>query len=84
MLDASINLSENPYPEDAMEGFLTCWPPDDSLYFANAGLNIASDIAIVLLPLPSVWKLQIPRKDKISLIVIIVLGGLWVSRPILQ
>jgi hypothetical protein len=47
-----------------------------SLYFTNAALNIASDIAIVCLPIPAVHTLTIPKAQKISVIAILILGGL--------
>jgi hypothetical protein len=44
------------------------------LYIANAGMNIASDVIIVALPLPAIHALPIPKGQKISLMVILVLG----------
>ncbi|PGH18990.1 hypothetical protein AJ79_00023 [Helicocarpus griseus UAMH5409] len=44
------------------------------LYYANAAINIASDVAIVILPIPAISKLTIEKKQKISLILILILG----------
>lgn len=43
-------------------------------YLAQASLNIISDIFIVLLPAPLVWKLQMPLRQRLSLIGIFALG----------
>jgi hypothetical protein len=39
-------------------------------------LNIASDIMIVILPIPAIRTLTIPKAQKISVIAILILGGL--------
>lgn len=43
-------------------------------YLAQASLNIISDIFIVLLPAPLVWKLQMPLRQRLSLIGVFSLG----------
>ncbi|KAI1486441.1 hypothetical protein F5X96DRAFT_682013 [Biscogniauxia mediterranea] len=43
-------------------------------WFANAGFSIATDIVILTLPMPLVYSLQIPRIQKIALIVVFTLG----------
>ncbi|KAK3498877.1 uncharacterized protein B0T23DRAFT_3424 [Neurospora hispaniola] len=35
--------------------------------FANAGINIASDLVLAIIPIPLLWKLQIPKKQKLVL-----------------
>ncbi len=45
-------------------------------YFGQAIPNSITDGIILLLPLPSLWKLQVPRSQKVALIVIFFLGGL--------
>jgi hypothetical protein len=44
--------------------------------FANAGINIGTDIAIGVLPLPMINTLHLARRTKITLMVIFGLGGL--------
>ncbi|KAJ2905737.1 hypothetical protein MKZ38_004604 [Zalerion maritima] len=44
------------------------------LFFSVAALNIATDIAIFALPLPSIRSLRLPRKQKIGLTVVFALG----------
>lgn len=46
------------------------------LYIINAGFLIALDIGTLLLPLPAVLKLRLPRRQKASVIVLFLLGGL--------
>jgi len=38
--------------------------------------NLVSDVALVLLPLKPLWKLSVPRSQKIGLMVTFLLGGL--------
>ncbi|KAE8382843.1 hypothetical protein BDV26DRAFT_210309 [Aspergillus bertholletiae] len=48
--------------------------PRRVLWSLNAALQILSDIVIVVLPMPLLAKLQLPRKQKIALIVVFALG----------
>ncbi|KAF3902088.1 hypothetical protein ABW21_db0201828 [Orbilia brochopaga] len=48
--------------------------PREALWFANAGLNIFTDFSIALLPLPVIFKLNMPRRQKIPLMFIFALG----------
>ena len=45
---------------------------------------IATDIALLLLPLPSVWKFQMPFAERIGVIGILMLGGLFVFLDMLR
>jgi hypothetical protein len=47
-----------------------------ALYYTNAAINILTDLAVAMLPLPSVWGLQLPRKQKIALMFILAIGWL--------
>ena len=47
-------------------------------WYANAGFSIATDIIILLLPMPLVYSLQIPRIQKMALIIVFALGVLYV------
>ncbi|KAJ4412431.1 hypothetical protein N0V85_003703 [Neurospora sp. IMI 360204] len=42
--------------------------------FANAGINIASDLVLAIIPIPLLWKLQIPKKQKFILTSLFGLG----------
>jgi len=45
-------------------------------YFANAGLGIFTDFATVLVPIPWLWKLQMPMRQKIAVGAILTMGCL--------
>ncbi|USW46702.1 hypothetical protein Slin15195_G000210 [Septoria linicola] len=46
-----------------------------NVWFANAGLNIATDIATTVLPLPVLNKLELPKRQKRALMLVFALGG---------
>ncbi|CAG1986809.1 unnamed protein product [Fusarium graminearum] len=54
------------------------------LYFATAAVNIASDVILFVLPLPMVFKLQLPFKQKIGLMGIFTIGSLTVITSIVR
>ncbi|KAK4125793.1 hypothetical protein N657DRAFT_568058 [Parathielavia appendiculata] len=43
-------------------------------WFANAGFSIATDIIILLLPMPLVWKLGVPIAQKLALMAVFTIG----------
>lgn len=45
-----------------------------SLWFPNAGVNIFTDLMIAMLPIKSIWGLQIPNRQKIALLGILTIG----------
>jgi hypothetical protein len=47
-----------------------------ALYIATAVVNIMSDIILFCLPLPFVIKLQVPRRQKLGLLFIFLLGSM--------
>ncbi|PNS15997.1 Cell division control protein 45 [Sphaceloma murrayae] len=49
--------------------------PRNMVWYSNAALNIATDVAIILLPLPSIHHLQLPLKQKLGLIGVFALGS---------
>ncbi|KAK1757886.1 hypothetical protein QBC47DRAFT_166668 [Echria macrotheca] len=49
-----------------------CQPPN--LWWGNAALHIASDLVIVALPMPALSKLNLPRKQKIALVLVFGMG----------
>ncbi|KAK5996634.1 hypothetical protein PT974_01971 [Cladobotryum mycophilum] len=55
-----------------------------SLYIATAAVNIISDVIIFILPLPVIVRLQIPRRQKIGLLLIFVLGSLTIVTSIVR
>jgi hypothetical protein len=46
-----------------------------TLYMATAGINLATDIIILCLPMPLVWGLHLPLKRKLGVSFIFVLGS---------
>ena len=46
----------------------------NAFYLANAAVNIATDLMTYSLPIPLIIKLQVPRRTKISLGIILGLG----------
>ncbi|KAI9810441.1 MAG: hypothetical protein M1826_003610 [Phylliscum demangeonii] len=47
-----------------------------AVYLATAGANIATDFAILLLPIPMLWHLQIPKRQKYGLALVFGAGSL--------
>ncbi|KAL2863497.1 uncharacterized protein BJX67DRAFT_260617 [Aspergillus lucknowensis] len=45
------------------------------LWFSNASMHIATDLAILIIPIPALATLELPRKQRIALISIFALGG---------
>lgn len=73
-----------------LSAFLNCipvarfWDPtipghclsQKDLWYSNAGMHIATDLAILAIPIPALSRLDLPRKQKIVLMGIFALGGL--------
>jgi hypothetical protein len=55
-----------------------------ALFLANAGLNIAQDFIIYILPAPTLWKVQLPLKQRLALILVFVVGGFVVVTGIIR
>ncbi|KAH8650230.1 hypothetical protein BGZ60DRAFT_534338 [Tricladium varicosporioides] len=51
--------------------------PRSPIWFANAGLNIATDVLILVLPVPVIHTLFLPKRQKIGLYLIFTLGFLY-------
>ncbi|KAF2739810.1 hypothetical protein EJ04DRAFT_294907 [Polyplosphaeria fusca] len=47
-----------------------------AMWFTNAGINIATDFAIIILPMPVIRSLNLARRQKQALIAIFAIGGL--------
>ncbi|KAL4915612.1 hypothetical protein BDW62DRAFT_122470 [Aspergillus aurantiobrunneus] len=45
------------------------------LWFSNASMHIATDLAILIIPIPALAALELPRKQRVALISIFVVGG---------
>ncbi|KXL48063.1 MAG: hypothetical protein FE78DRAFT_181591 [Acidomyces sp. 'richmondensis'] len=73
-----------------LTGIFTCWPPAKfwditittghcmnrtGLWFSNAAFNILTDVAIGVFPLPIVRALNVPKRTKLALMIVLGLGG---------
>lgn len=45
-------------------------------YIAQGSLNFASDVFVVLMPIPLLWNLRLPMARRVGLVVVFLLGGL--------
>lgn len=48
---------------------------ETAVWYTNAGLNIIIDIGIVILPMPAVRSLSLPKRQRIGLMALFALGG---------
>lgn len=46
-----------------------------AVYYVNNSLNIVSDIAILVLPIPMIWQLQLPKRQRVGILAIFMTGG---------
>ncbi|CAN9155860.1 unnamed protein product [Alternaria alternata] len=53
-----------------------------AVWFTNAAINIITDFAIILLPIPVIRKLNLGKRQKIGLISIFAIGGLGGSKAL--
>ncbi len=56
------------------EGTCIEWAPGQ---LVNSVINIVTDVLILVLPMREVWRLQMPRKQKVGLIAIFAVGSLY-------
>jgi hypothetical protein len=47
-------------------------------FYTSAGVNIATDLLLCFLPLPTIWKLQMPKAQRVVVCIIFGLGTLYV------
>ncbi|KAJ5668108.1 uncharacterized protein N7477_006678 [Penicillium maclennaniae] len=48
--------------------------PVGPVWYANAGMQISSDIAILILPMPFLWGLHLPLRQRVSIMLIFGMG----------
>lgn len=48
----------------------------EALWFSNSAVHILTDLLILILPMPVLKSLQLPRKQKLALMAVFALGGL--------
>ncbi|KAJ5098313.1 hypothetical protein N7532_005314 [Penicillium argentinense] len=56
----------------------------EAVWFFNASMNIATDVTLLVLPMPFLVKLQLPRMQKIALMAVFAIGILVVITSILR
>ncbi|KAG0635769.1 hypothetical protein HOY80DRAFT_910196 [Tuber brumale] len=54
------------------------------VYYAQAGFNIFSDVVILVLPLPSLIRLQVSKRKRVALMVIFCIGSIAVIASIVR
>ena len=59
--------------DDSIQGFCL---NKTHLWFSNASMHISTDIAILIIPIPALMAVDLPRKQKIVLMIMFALGGL--------
>lgn len=52
-----------------------------SFYMGNVAANVATNVIILLVPIPLVWKLQMRPIQKVLICGIFMLGGLYILLP---
>ena len=57
---------------------------NNKFWYANAGFSVATDVIILFMPMPLVYQLQIPRIQKVALVVVFALGGFVVITSCLR
>lgn len=53
--------------------------PNNVLFWSTSSINIATDIVIVILPIPIVWSMRLTIYQKLAVTGVFLLGGLLVS-----
>lgn len=59
--------------DDSIQGFCL---NKTNLWFSNASMHISTDIAILIIPIPALMAVDLPRKQKVALMIMFALGGL--------
>ncbi|KAB8228206.1 PTH11-like integral membrane protein [Aspergillus alliaceus] len=56
----------------------------EAVWFFNASMNIATDLALLIMPMPLLSQLQLPRIQKLALMGVFAIGGLVVVTSVLR
>ncbi|KAL3465028.1 hypothetical protein BJX64DRAFT_285895 [Aspergillus heterothallicus] len=73
VISAFLNcLPVNHFWDESVEGQCI---PKAFLWFFNAGMNIATDVAILILPIPVLSHLRLPRRQKVGVIFVFATGS---------
>ena len=52
------------------------------IYLATAAVNVITDVLILTLPIPMILRLQMPKSQKLALMVVLAVGSAWVYRTL--
>jgi hypothetical protein len=63
--------------DDTIPGF--CFDKE-ALWFSNSAIHILTDILILIYPMPVLKSLQLPKRQKVALMGVFALGGLYVHQ----
>jgi hypothetical protein len=56
-----------------------------ALWFSNAAVNIITDLTLIILPIPVIASMRLPRKQKVGIWLILAVGSLYdFFHPILR
>jgi hypothetical protein len=55
-----------------------------AIYLAQAVIGIATDVFLLVLPIPTVLKLQMPNKQKMGLVIFFSIGSMYVCAQLLE
>ncbi|KAJ5794710.1 hypothetical protein N7457_001309 [Penicillium paradoxum] len=58
--------------DDSIKGYCLSKP---GLWFSNASMHITTDFAILLIPIPALMAVELPRRQKFALMAMFALGG---------
>lgn len=61
--------------DDSIDGFCLSKP---GLWFSNASMHITTDLVILIIPIPALLRIDIPTRQKVALMIMFALGGLYV------
>ncbi|KAL3452017.1 hypothetical protein BJX65DRAFT_320778 [Aspergillus insuetus] len=56
----------------------------EAVWFFNASMNITTDLTLLVLPMPLISQLHLPKRQKFALLAVFALGGLVVITSILR
>lgn len=55
-----------------------------AVFYTNAGINILLDFVVYVLPIPTLWRVNRPMRERVALVVIFAFGGFVVIMGIVR
>jgi hypothetical protein len=53
----------------------------EQYWLSTAAFNVGLDFAVLILPMPVISRINLPQRQKLALILVFILGGLYVNHP---